>query len=163
MCTALIIGAVGTGISAVSAFQQQRAQNDAAEYNARVADVNAELAEQQSVQAGQLGVRSERQLRQQGRRLAGAQRTAFAASGVDVGSGTARSVLSDTSRQTELDALDIRYNTAIQQRGFGIQAQGFRQGAALQRASRVSPRRAAGLTLLAGASTLGSQFFLNRG
>jgi len=146
MCTGLILGAVGTGLSAVSSFRQAQASNAAAEYNAQTAEAQAQ-------QAGQRGRRAESKLRREGRQLLGAQKVGYAASGVELGTGSAQRVLEDTTLGVEYDAMDIRYNTALEQYG-------FRSQAALQRQSRVSPFLAAAPTLLSGASSLATSLAL---
>lgn len=162
MCTPVIAGAVGIGVSAYASYRQQQAQNAALEYNARVADVNARLAEQQAEQAAVRGARAERELRAGARQLEGAQRVGFAAAGVTPGGGSPLAAATDVIRGTELDAMDIRYNTALERWGYRVQAGESRAQARFARASRVSPFRAALPTLLGGTSQLALQFFGGR-
>lgn len=163
MCMGLIAGAVGVGVDALASSRGAKAANAAAEYNARASDYNASIASQQAEQAGYRGQRSEQSLRRGARQLRGAQRSALAGAGVLVDAGSGAEAGLDLERGVEFDAMDIRYNTALEQWGFQSQASEFRGQAAMQRASKVSPRRAGLTTLLSGASSLGSQFFLSSG
>ena len=163
MCMGLIVGAVGTGIDSLASSQQAKAANAAAEYNATASEYNASVAEQQAAQAGYRGRQAEQSLRRGGRQLRGAQRSAVAGSGALVDTGSGAEIALDTERGLEFDAMDIRYNTLLEQWGFGAQATDFQNQAAVQRASKVSPRRAGLTTLLSGASSLGAQFFLGGG
>lgn len=101
---ALAITAIGTGISAVSAFQQGAYQKKVAQYNARVKE-NEKIAIQQKAE---LDVQRHREAVN---RLKASQRVAYAASGVDL-SGSAADVMMDTERRGLLDEKIIRYNAS---------------------------------------------------
>lgn len=103
---------LSTAVSAVGAYQQGQAQ--AAAYNSKAAadDQNAKIANRQAEVEAQRGAREEQQMRQHGAAAIGAQKSAFAANGLDIGAGSPLDVLSDTRYLNELDALTIRSNTA---------------------------------------------------
>lgn len=115
MCLApALLAGIGTAVSAVSTMQQGNAQASAAQSQANAADQNAKIAGKQAEVAAQNGAEEERQMKRRGAAVIGAQKTAFAASGVDSNAGSALDVTTDTFNQNELDALTIRKNTANQ-------------------------------------------------
>lgn len=154
----LVIGAIGAGLAAVSAQRQVEAGNRAAEYNAKINERNAEIANLQAVDAEQRGAAAVKNLRIRIARLKGSQRAAAAASGVVVDTGSPLDVLQDTEFFGEVDAMTIRENAAREAWGFRTQAGGFVAQARLSRAKKGDPRLAGVTSLLTGVSRLGSQF-----
>lgn len=129
-------GQVASGISGRSAGR----------YNARVL-----LA-----QASQERVRGrfeERAIRASGEQVAGAQRAALAAQGVDIGSGTALELQQQTAELSERDALQARLNAALSVWGLKSQAKQERYRGEL--AYRAGINQALG-TLLGSASDAGA-------
>ncbi|MGB8276097.1 MAG: hypothetical protein WCF16_12610 [Alphaproteobacteria bacterium] len=108
------LSAVGFGLSALSSIQQGQAAASASEYNARVAQQNAELARRKAVADEQLA-------RQRAIRILGQGRADVAKSGITL-SGSALDVLSDSAANSELDALSIRYGGVIRQADATAQA-----------------------------------------
>ena len=163
MCVApALLAGIGTAVSTVSTIQQGKAQ--AASYNnqAAVADQNAKIAGRQAEVAAQNGAEEERQMRRRGAATIGTQKTAFAASGIDSGAGSAVDVINDTSAQNELDALAIRKNAANQvwnnqaeQTNYVNQASAARSAA---KNANSSAKMSAFGTLLTGASALQSKY-----
>lgn len=96
-CGALPIMAVGAGISAYSAVQQGKSAKDAADYNAGMDELKA----RDSLIRGANEAAAKRE---QGRRVAGAQREGAAMSGVSIDTGTPLSLLTETAGLSELDA-----------------------------------------------------------
>lgn len=92
-----------TVVSAYSAYQQGQAASAAADYNAKVANANAQMTEAQ----GEAAV--EAQQRQQQRQI-GAAVAAYGASGVDPSSGSPLDVLQSSVREAALDNASTRYN-----------------------------------------------------
>jgi hypothetical protein len=90
---------------------------------------NASMAEMQARDAIQRGRESEGIFRQQTRGVIGQERAAFGASGVDVSSGSALDVQTNTAYVGELDALMIRTNAMRTAWGFKVEAQDYRQQA----------------------------------
>lgn len=121
-----IMGA-GAGFSAMGSRATGKAQQQLAEYNARVAELHADDAIVR-------GKESEQRLRKDVRGLIGSQRVAFAASGQEVDSGSALDVQADTAALGELDALTIRTNAAREAWGYRIQSEDSRTRGAIARA-----------------------------
>lgn len=101
----LLVGAIGVGTQAYAAHQETKAQNRANEYNAQMLERNATISRQQAQDAQVRGDEEELRLRQRVGQLKGTQRSALAASGVQVDTGSAYDLLQDTTRAGELDAL----------------------------------------------------------
>lgn len=115
MCepTTIAMGAmaVAGGVSAYSQYQQGNFMADQAEYNAKVAEQNAQAEE---VAGGDQAA----QIRERGRAIRARQSAAGAASGLQVGSGTNLDILLDTAQGSELDAQTAVYNS--KQRAYGM-------------------------------------------
>jgi hypothetical protein len=137
---AMGLSAAGTVVSAIGQNNAGKAEQQAANYNARVAEMNA-AAEQDRA-----GVEADDYRRQQSRKLASSI-AARGASGVAIGSGTPLMVSEDVVREIELGASRIGHEGATK-------ANAYRNQATLDRVSgknaRKAGRIAAGATLLSG-------------
>lgn len=103
--TAGILTAVSTVGQVASQRQQARAVTSQSDFDARLAKLNAEDAIARGQQA-------ESRHRLQVRGMVGSQRAALAAQGLDISSGTALDIQSETAYMGELDAQTIRNNAA---------------------------------------------------
>ncbi len=164
--------------------QQAQMQYDAAmgklnaamaESDASLLELNASISETQARMQTQIGQREEQQLRLRSRQLKGSQRASIAASGVDLGVGSAARVLATTDYMTEVDASEIRANAARQAFGYRVQAvnqkfaamtakaQGtsYRAGSAFSSvaASGISPLGSAATSLVGGAGQVASAWY----
>lgn len=163
MCVApAILSGAGTALGVVSAVQEGRAQSAAYQNQANAADQNAKIAERQAVTAAQNGAQEEKEMRRRGAATIGAQKTAFAASGIDSGSGSATDVINDTSSQNELDALAIRKNSANQVWGYQADQTNYKNQASASRTAAKNARTAGNLnafgTLLSGYTSMQSKY-----
>jgi hypothetical protein len=138
--------AAGTVVSAVGAIRQGQAAAGAANYNAQLAEQNAQIATAQGEAAAQAQQRDSQ--RNIGRALA-----AYGASGVQTDTGSPTDVLADSARGAALDNLNIKYNAKL--RAMGLQAQ-----AGLDRANASNSETAGYLnatsSILSGASKVSS-------
>jgi hypothetical protein len=138
----------GAAISAVGAVRQAQAASAASDYNAKLAEQNAEVATAQGNAA------AEAQARDAQRRIGAAVAT-YGASGVQVDTGSPTDVLADSARNASLDNLTIKYNAKL--RALGLQAQ-----AGLDRANAANSEQAGYLNatsqLLSGAAKAGGAF-----
>ena len=168
------VAAAGIGMSAFGTYKGVKAENQANAYNAQlaannqlIAEQNAGIEEQRAAQAIEAGRVAEEQFRQKGEQLKGAQRAGFAASGVEVDTGSALDVAQDTAELTELDALTIRHNAALQAFDFNVSARNQRlrgqqfgqESELLKSRSNRSAALPVATTLLTGASKLQGRFF----
>lgn len=143
---------VGGLFSAASSVMAGNAQAAAAKSEAAMAEQNARMAERQGIEALKSGAREEERFKQQARQFQSSQRTAIAASGVQL-SGSALNVLADTAQGIEQDAEAIRFNTLKDKWGFDVQRTNFKNQAHAARATARNARTAGwigGFTSLLG-------------
>jgi len=119
----------GSGLSTFSNLQQGQAAGAAAQYNARLAEIQGQVAENQ--------------LRRDARRTTGAIRARVAKTGARM-EGTPLMVLAESEADAELDLLDQRWSTAQTARTYR------QQGRQAVRESRVR----AGTSLLTAAGNM---------
>lgn len=109
---------IGPAISAIGQIREGEAANSAAQYNAQVAEQNAQTTLAQSAE-------EERRLRVMARKQIGDARANYGASGVSL-EGSPLDVLEESAATAELDALTVRY-------GGQQKAQAYRNEAKLER------------------------------
>jgi hypothetical protein len=105
---------ISTAVGAAGAVQSANAQKSAANYNAKIAEQNAVIAQQQT----------DADLAQQRRsssKALGDMRAAFSASGV-TWEGSPLDVLEDSVRQSELERQNIQYQGELRKRGYANDA-----------------------------------------
>jgi len=143
----LAMAGAGAGFSASANRQAGKAQAALANYNAQVAEIQAEDA----IDRGRI---AENQQRINTRRMIGAQRAALAAQGIDINDAdsSAVDVQADTAYLGELDALTIRANAAREAWGYRVQAQDSRTRGAIAEAE--GKNKAIGTLLTTGGSIL---------
>ena len=105
-----IAGVAGGVVGGISSYQQGKQQQAMYNYQAKVQQENAKIAEQNAAMERQQGIEEARLQRIKSAQAIGSQKTAMAANGVDVTQGTALDVIEDTAAMGELDALQTRYN-----------------------------------------------------
>jgi hypothetical protein len=115
---------------------------------------NARLADQQAKDATALGAIQEERVRQNARQAAGAQRAALGANGLDVGTGTALQLQTDTAGMGEKDAYLARANALREAWGFKVEASNYRNQANITR--KGANAQAFGTVLGSGANAFGS-------
>jgi len=152
----------GTLFGAYSQYQQGKAQQQAANYQADIEDRNAKLAMRQAEDATARGAQEELNLRRQTAKLKGSQIAAIGASGGDL-SGSAIDLLTDTAHQSELDAANIRYNSQRERWGYEVQASNHRGQANAYRAAASNAKKAGTMgavgSLLTGATSLSNSLY----
>ena len=107
MCDLAAASTVLTVVSTVFTAQQQRRQG---KYQKGVADYNARVAENEAQEVRSAGVEAENSQRRKTANLLSKQRAQLGASGVELGSGSALQLQEDTVNLGEADALRIRSN-----------------------------------------------------
>ncbi len=136
-------GAAGLG-SAVIQAEAQRAQTKSAILSLQEQQRFAELQAEETIRQGQ---KAESQQRQRTRKLIGSQRVALAAQGIDIQSGSAFEIQSETDALGALDAATVRNNAARGALGLRFQAGALRTQQDVERISGRARRRS---TLLTG-------------
>ncbi len=130
MCYMLLATAAITAYSAYTSAQATKAQN---EYQAEVAENNAQAAEWQAKDAVQRGNTEADNMRRKGAQTLGSQRAAMSAAGLDVSTGSALSILEDTDYFNRVDQLTIRDNAAREAWGYRVQGSNAQASAGLYR------------------------------
>lgn len=129
----------------------------------KTAGFEAGILEEQADDALEAGTKAGYRVGAGARALTGAQRTSIAASGVEIGSGSAAEVIANDQRLAEMDILDIENNAAREALGLRKQAELVRMGGRVT--AQGYTNRSYG-TLLSGAASLYDtyrRYGLNRG
>lgn len=127
-----VLTAVSGAVSAVGAIQQGNAAQAAANYNAKVHERNAIIADQDrraSVKQAQVDAEDKRR---DNRRTLSTLRAAYGGSGLEM-AGSPLDVLEDSALELELDASRIEYEGRVKNREGGIRSTQSRESATLSR------------------------------
>lgn len=148
----------GAGLGAVSAYSNSKSAYKA---QAQVAQNNAIIAGWQADDALARGDRQATEVGRKTRQLKGRQRAAMAANGVDLGTGSALEILTDTDYFGAIDANATRDNASKEAWAIRNQAQGFtyEAGMAKARAGAESPLLSAGTSLLTSAGRVADRWY----
>jgi len=135
MCTGDALNNTGTstgtsqrsaGLTGLSTGMQMNAIGNQASYAASAYNANANMLEAQATSVGQQGAWQANKLRQQGQQVAGAQKAAISANGLDVQQGSPLGILSGTAQSAENDAQTATYNANLKMWGLQNQANAYR-------------------------------------
>lgn len=129
MAAAAVIAA-GTLISAAGAGAEAQSRSQAAEYNAKINNLNAEAALDQARE-------DENRQRSYADRQLGDMRASYGASGVSSASGSALEVLAQSASDAERDSLNIRHQGAMK-------AWAYKSGSSLDTMNAANARMAGG-------------------
>jgi len=150
--TALSIG--GSAIGAIGAIQSGNAASAAASYNAKTADRDAVVADQNRKLAITQSRIDAEDTRRDNRRTLASIRANYGASGLSM-AGSPLDVLEDTAVEQELDARRVEYEGRARGREGALQMLGLGESAALDRAEAKTSKTAGYLsgfgTALSGA------------
>lgn len=146
---AMAATAAGAGVSAYSTYEQGQSQKALNDYNAKLSDQNAQVAQRDAaIQANFT--------RHENQRIMAKQRAAFAANGVATDTGSPLLTQVAQAGYLEMGALET-------ERQGGIKAGQYQQQAVLDRMAGKAARRAGNLgataTLLQGAGKAASQYY----
>lgn len=156
--------AIATGINAIGNARAARGAEREGEMERALFGRQADFIEEQAEDAVARGRESELRQRMTMRQLTGAQRSSFAAGGVDVDVGSARSVAENDRALGEYDALMIRENAAREARSLRTQAGLTRErGDLAYTAGRNRARQHRWQTVGSMADFAGDMFTLYRG
>ncbi|WP_186425096.1 virion core protein, T7 gp14 family [Cupriavidus metallidurans] len=158
---ALALQGGGAAISTVGSYFSAQQQKSALGAQADIADINARTAESTAESALYQGQQQEISQRLKTAQLKSSQRTAMAANGIDLGSGSAVNVLTSTDTMGEIDANTIAANAVRSAFGYRTQATNFQNDALMKRttASGISPITSAASTLLTGAGQVAGSWY----
>ena len=143
----MVLSAVGSAVGAISQIQQGEEQQKWSEYNAAIAERDAEAARQSAeYEAGLKRKEKEKTLAR--------QRALYSKAGVTL-EGSPLEMMAGTASEYEMDALMI-------ERGGKLESQRYRSEAKLSRMKGSAARRAgyygAGSTLLTGMGKIGTAY-----
>jgi hypothetical protein len=162
-----MIGMMFNMLGAVAQAQGQKhaAASKAAEYEyqAKIDDNNRKVAEWKAADAKSRGAKEEASHRVKVAALKGRQRSALAASGVVVDSGSALDILGDTASLGELDALTIRSNAEREAYENKVDASNLAANAGMKRMgaknSLIAGKIGATTSLLTGAGSVANKWY----
>ena len=133
--TILAVGAIAavtsTVLGTVSSVQQGKQQQAMYNYQAKVAEENAKIANKNAATERQTGIEEARLQRMKTLQAVGSQQTAMAANGMDVTQGTSLDIIEDTAAMGELDALQIQTNYERKAQSYEAQANNFNNQASM--------------------------------
>lgn len=98
-------------------FLQSQGQKSAAAANAKVAEFNAQQMEKTAEEIIKQGQRDSNKIREQGAKIAGTQKAAFAANNIDAGYGSAAQVIESTFAMSAEDARNTETNAFMKAMG----------------------------------------------
>ncbi len=149
------VAAAQTGFNVVSAYNGAVGQRNVLGYEAQVDAYNAAVLGYQADIAQQVGTMKEQNARLATASQFSAERAHMAASGVDLGQGSANDVLASTEYMGEREALSIRDDTNRQVWALQTQQAGLLrdQQFKLAQQATINPATRAFGTLLGGASS----------
>lgn len=164
MCSpglSLATQAFGTGMSTVGAIASGNMQQSTLRSQARIAEINATLADSAARAELFASEREQNQIYLRGSQLKAAQRSAYAGRGIDIGVGTPVDVANSTDYITQVDANTARANGIQAAWGRRIEAGNYRAQARSARAeaSSISPLLSGATTLLSGASQVAQSWY----
>lgn len=139
-----------SAFAGLSAVVGARDSLDEASYSSSMLGVNASLARKQAEDAVSRGESSAMRAKVAARSMVGSQRAALAAQGIDIGSGSALDVQTNTAALAEIDIMTIRNNAAREAWGFNVQAADYGAKASL---TKMAGKNKARTTLLTGGAT----------
>lgn len=140
--TAIVASTISAAIGVASSIQQGKQAQAQANYQAKVAQENAKLADQQASATRKEAYDEMTAQRQKTAKLIGAQRAAAGASGAAVDVGSVLDTTAETAAQGELDAINI-YNKGIDSAyNSQLQAWNYRQNASAYKAQGEAAKKA---------------------
>lgn len=167
----LMIGGLTTAGNAYNQYQAEKAQgeyqNAMYRLNAQMAEFMGELAISRGERASKLaikrGYKESAMVRRAGKQVAGSQKAALAAQGIDIGSGSAADIIAETEAMSELDQLEIQKNARLDaltiKNNAWREAWGYKQQASIygsegEMASMTAKRKATTSLLTGGLQSL---------
>lgn len=152
------LNVAGVAANASAAYQQTKAQNAAAEWNAGILEGNAAQKEVLAEHALLQGEHTAAAAKRKGELQIESQRASYAASGVKVDSGSSLDVIAEQAGYNRYDQDMIKYNAALTAWGYNADAYNLRQNAAMTRATKQSAGTSALTSLLGGSTNLLNQY-----
>jgi hypothetical protein len=155
MAYGAVSGAIGTYFSAAG-------QRSSLEFQARIADINARIAEGSAQTALVQGERAVQGVRMHTAQVKSAQRVGLAANGIALDSDSAINVLTTTDVMGEQDAITTETNAIAQAWGYRTQSSNMQTTSALNNAAagNINPGLSAAGSLIGNAGKVGAQWYM---
>ena len=148
------VGGIMTGMDSAAAYNQAQAQNLAAEWNANQMQQQAELSRIQAGRYREMGERNAQETLRKFRNLQGEQRVTYAASGVNVNTGSAAATQANTAAEGVAAANMDRYEMAVAAWEKDVEASNLEANAKFTKASKVQPWLPATSAALSGLTSI---------
>lgn len=160
---ALSLGAQGVGgaMEAVGSYYGALSQKSALNYQAALAELNAQQSEKSAQQELYRGNEAVAQSTLRAGQVKSSQRAAMAANGVDLGVGSSVEILTSTDMAKDQDKNTIEANAIRSAWGYRVQATNQKNQAAIDRTSArsISPVSSAASSLLGSATSMASSYY----
>lgn len=152
---------VGGVMSTVGTYGSAKSQKSALQAQARMSDMNVNLAELGAQDALRKGNADVAALTLQYAQLKGQQRVALAANGVDLGEGSAAEVQVSNELMKDIDVDTLLSNAMRSAWGYRTEATNYRNEALASRASAkgISPGLAGATSLLSSAGSVADSWY----
>jgi len=149
-----LFSGLGMGMQAKASYDQAKANNLAAQWNAGIARQNATDLDSLAVNQRLIGQKQANDLRLQVDGIIGQQRAITGASGVKVDVGSSAHVQASTRSMGEYDAQTLIYNNEMAAMDYERQARNQRSQANLMLATKQNPWMAAAAPVVSGVTGL---------
>lgn len=162
MALPLVIAAVavGAGASIFAAHEQSKAIEANAEFQGKIAELNAQMAELDAQEVLKQGIAQEQQYRTQADQVMAQQEATFAQQGVEVKDDATGDLVAQSGLNAELNRLDIQNQAFINASKFKREATQTRLGADTARYNASLQSRSAMISGYAGAVQTGASAFI---
>lgn len=165
MATASMIGQIGGAVSsAAGSYYGAAVQKINLESQARMAEVNARIAEMGAQSALNQGHKQAASLTLRAGQMKSTQRAAMAANGIDLGEGSAAEVQASTDTMKDIDQNQILANAVQSAWGYRMQGVNHQNEALMARADAkgIKPGMDLATSLLGSATSIASSWYAMR-
>jgi hypothetical protein len=151
----------GAASSAAGTYYAGQAQRSALQYQAFTAETNARLAERSAQSVMLQGEQQAHQIQLRTSQMEGAQRSGFAANGLDLGEGSPARVQASTEVMSAIDVDTAQANAVRSAWGYRAQATNYENQARFNTttADNTSPLAAGATSLLGSAGAVASNWY----
>lgn len=119
------VALIPVAMAAYSAYSQSQSAKAQGQYQAKVAQNNAQVAEWQAADAKERGDTAAANVRRKYAALEGTQVASLASRGIDISEGSANALLTDTSFFSDVDQRTTKANAAREAWGYQTQSNNF--------------------------------------
>jgi len=159
---ALAMQGAGAGTSAVGSYYGAKSERSNLEFESDMASINAGISEISAQQALSRGKTAQESHLLSTARFKSSQKAALAASGVDIGVGSAAEMLTSTDVLSEIDLNILKENAMREAFGYRSEGVNYKTQAIMSKASAkgISPSTSFGTSLLSSAGSIASSWYM---